>query len=158
MLNDTELLQLRKAVEQEANSEKLILGARVGEIIKKEFPSLNVKAEYRSLSKLIETHLADWLVVFGSHGQDVMYTLDLSRRPLPESHLSYEDKLRSEPVSPRTKAKPTNTAPSPDQSDTEQLLRQTIKTAIDAMTIEQLRQLVLPAGIMFDATNKVNHH
>lgn len=153
MLNDTELLRLREAVEREVGTSRMVLGARMGEIIRAEFPDLNIKAEYRSLRKFIENHLGSWLVIAGKHGQDVQYTLDLSKRMTTELDLRTPTGLISLADSDAHQVLPSNQT----KLHTDEQLRQTIKMAIDAMTVEQLRQLVLPAGIMFDATNKVTH-
>jgi hypothetical protein len=80
MLNETELLRLKAAVERHADASGVVLGARMGEIIRAEFPGLDIRAEYRSLRKFIENHLGSWLVIAGKHGQDILYTLDLSSR------------------------------------------------------------------------------
>lgn len=151
MLNDTELLQLKAAVERQADASGMVLGARIGEIIRAEFPDLNIKAEYRSLRKFIENHLGSWLVVAGKHGQDIQYTLDLSKRMTTELDLRTPTGLTSLAEGEVPQVLPSNQT----KLHADEQLRQTIKMAIDAMTVEQLRQLVLPVGIMFDATNKV---
>lgn len=154
MLNETELLRLKAAVERHADASGMVLGARMGEIIRAEFPGLNIREEYRSLRKFIENHLGSWLVVADKHGQDILYTLDLSKR------LTTDLDLRT-PTGPKGLTIDAddgghNAVPA-DQTGhhAEDSLRQSIKMAIDVMTVEQLRQLVLPVGIMFDATNKV---
>lgn len=153
MLTEAQLLQLKDAVAREAGASQMILGARLGEVIRDEFPEFNIKAEYRSLRKFIETQLSAWLVIAGKHGQDVQYTLDLSRRATAEPDLRTPSGNENSIAVPVAKSNRDELATS-GKPDPDQVLRQAIKTAIDAMTMEQLRQLVLPAGIMFDATNK----
>jgi hypothetical protein len=153
MLTDENLSELRAFFDDFASTSKTIVGARIGDNIKKKFPELNVKAEYGSLQKLIELHFKDLLELSGMHGNDKEYAFlnQISNTPDKSAFPNVEvenKKISSNVTNIQIENFNTQNHPLSDAA-----FRQAIKNAIDTMTLEQLRQLALPAGILLDAIN-----
>lgn len=142
MLSEQDLIVLRDFFNDFAATSQTIVGARIGDNVKKLFPELNVKAAYGSLQKLIEQHFSDVLELTGAHGNDKEYSF-ISQTPSSPD----KDALPNVPAPQKI-----NSIPRQHQIS-DAAFRQAIKNAIDTMTLEQLRQLALPAGILLDAIN-----
>lgn len=166
MLKPNDVLLLRQILEEEAQNSSYILGAHIGGIVKKKFPEMSIKNEFGSLGKLINAHFADLMSFDGKHGNDNKYIF------LSQNLTALTGNQDSSNVSENTAEKTSDATPARGsavaqkralcnteqlQSNTDARLRQAIKNAVDVMTPEQLRQLVLPAGILFDAISKAIH-
>ena len=165
MLSPADVLQLQQLIEAEREKSQTILGARIGDIVKKQFPGVRVKSEFGSIRNLIKKHLTTLLEFNAKHGKDDEYVFSLA------THAASNEQTCSgtvfEDVSTKNKnnvlAQQVVVVPGQRLHDENQLqltpdeiLRHAIKTSLDMMTSEQLRQLALPAGILFDAISKAS--
>ncbi len=166
MLNLDDIMKLQQLIEAEGNNCQTILGARIGDIVKINFPDIKVKTEFGSINKLIERHLSHLLTFSAKHGKDNEYAFRkttqaviderdvlgvISEEPLSKNNdnntLAYKALVVSRALLHEKSQHQPN--PNPDE-----ILRSSIKISVDAMSSEQLRQLVIPAGILFDAICK----
>lgn len=155
MLNQNDILHLQQLIKVEGNKSPTILGARIGDIVKIKFPDVKIKREYGSISKLIENHLSQFLTFSAKHGKDNEYAFKEAMQAAinepPPPPLSHEPLSRD---IDHTLAHQPLLVLEPHLHD--EILRRAIKASLDTMTSEQLRQLALPAGILFDAICKTN--
>jgi hypothetical protein len=142
----------------EAAINSSILGARIGDIAKTTFPDVSIKSEYGSVRRFVQNHFSTILEPSGRQGVDTIYSfLPPIEQSLDESAYTQVHSAPSVNVVAEVRNTPHHASTSLKSSQVaDARLREAIKQSIDLMTQEQLRLLVIPAGIFFDAINKTN--
>ena len=159
MLSSENIDLLRQIILDEAKASPTILGARLGDLVKKNFPGENIKTNYGSVAKFVNKYLASMLTLSGRHGVDNIYAFspDVLNGNFDLRTAAEEVKItvdEGHPVAKNEKphAKPQITSSEPVVSS----LREAVIESVRIMTIEQLRQLPIPAGILLDAIRKAD--
>ena len=158
MFSQDKIEIINRLLNDYAATSPTILGARIGDIVKKEFPGENIKTNYGSVKNFIEQHFANILTYKSKYGVDNLYNFsDLISQPVGATAINeLEEELGGDPQIPASIIKPNPSILLKDKNVSISVLRAAIKDSINLMTLEQLRQLAIPAGILFDAINKTN--
>lgn len=171
MLKSEQVDEVRKLLIAEATRSPIILGARIGDIVKQKFPDQNVKKHYGSIKNFVERDLSDTLIFHARKGIDNMYSfLSSSEIPQDANELSQGiieqnlalpadqaavNRIKPIPFLPKRSLNSASSSQNIKSTDASSI-RALLKDAIDVMTVEQLRQLAIPAGILLDAITKKN--
>jgi predicted alternative tryptophan synthase beta-subunit len=138
-----------------------ILGARLGDIVKKQFPEENIKKNYGSVLNFVSKHFSSILTHTGRHGVDNVYSFNpaivgggvqTTDCATAELGSSTEGAVEVAKVGVTTSQQPRFVQAAVSIA----VLRAAIKESINLMSAEQLRQLSIPAGILLDAINRTN--
>ncbi|WP_141753300.1 hypothetical protein [Duganella sp. HH101] len=156
MFSSENIALLSQLFLEEAKNSPTILGAKLGDIVKKQFPDENIRSNYGSVRNFVEKNFSEILKITGRQGIDNVYTFDLANTANTSQIVSIEQKSSISPDKPTIKSRSDKTSTSQQIPLSDDILRAAIKDSIDSMTAEQIRQLAIPAGILLDAINKTN--
>jgi hypothetical protein len=158
MLNQENIDELNKVLLDHAKSSPTILGARLGDIVKKQFPGENIKKNYGSVANFVNRNFASMLTQSGRHGIDNIYSFSEEVLNGDFDFQRSEGPSNAEAVGVVAVNAEKSQLKSHDTTNdsSESLLREAIIGSVRLMTVEQLRQLPIPAGILLDAIRKAN--
>lgn len=140
----------------ESKKSPTILGAKIGDIVKKQFPDSNIRSNYGSVRSFVEKNFSGILRISGRQGIDNVYAFNAGEFPIVADGVA-SARINDAPVD-KSLVKPSfeKQVMSQKVPISDDFLRVAIKNSIDSMTSEQIRQLAIPAGILLDAINKTN--